>query len=601
MSIRPDDAADGRLSIRREIWLLSRHFGPHRWLAIPLVVFGIAAALAETVGIGLAVIFLFALMEQGERLGEGDGLLGRIYSIVETTVGTNTGLIAGAFFLLVLFNAALVYANAVVSGIILNRVAEQMRNLVHDIYIRVSYGYLQKREQGELLHTLSSESWTVSEAFYALSQIAVNVCAVLVFGAGVFALSWVIGFTALAGVVLAALLPLLLAGRVQRLSSQTLAANQVLAERMLASLSGMRTLRVFAREPYMIGVFESASSKVRKLAIRSEVLKSLIGPMSQTAGLGVLVGIVLAATAIGVEIATIIATVLLLLRIQPYLLGIEAQRLALVGMSASLRDVRRTLETSDKPWPRLGACEFRGLQDAIRFEEVSFSHDPRKQDSLSEATFTIPAGGVTAILGPSGSGKSTILNLLLRLYQPARGQITADGTDIGDFTRQSWLDKLAIAGQDVELVEGTVLQNIHIGQPDASLDEVRHACETVEILRDLEGLPDGLHSRIGAAGLSLSGGQRQRLGLARALLRHPHILLLDEAMSALEPEREDRILIRILEQMRGRTLIVVSHRVSPVLRPDTTIAVERGRARAGGPTAIRHPFVVEEAEKLGGR
>ncbi len=582
ITARRDDAAGGP-GLWGEIALLSRQFGRYRWLALPLVVFGIAAALAETAGIGLAVIFLFALLGQSERLGQGDGLLSRVHGVVEATVGTDSTLIAASFLLLVLLNAALVFANAVVSGIILNRVAERMRNLIHGVYTRVGYRYLQKREHGELLHTLATESWTVSEAFYSLAQIAVNICAVLVFGVGVFALSWQIGVISLAGLGAAALLPLLLAGRVRRLSRQTLAANQVLAERMLASLSGMRTLRVFARESYMIRVFESASTSLRKLAIRGDVWKSLIGPISQTAGLGVLVAIVLAATALGVEVATIVAAVLLLLRIQPYLLGIEAQRLALVGMSASLRDVRRTLDKSDKPWPRLGSHEFRGLQDAIRFEQVSFSHDARKRDSLSDATFTIHAGDTVAVVGPSGSGKSTILNLILRLYEPDRGRITVDGINLDEFTRESWLGRLAIAGQDVELVEGTVLQNVHIGEPDASLDDVRRACETVEILRDLEALPDGLHTRIGMAGLSLSGGQRQRLGLARALLRRPDILLLDEAMSALEPEREDRILSRILDLMRGRTLVFVSHRASPILRPDTAIWVEDGRVRTHQP------------------
>jgi ATP-binding cassette, subfamily B, bacterial MsbA len=574
-----DGETNGSPGLWTDLWRLSQHFGSHRWLAIPLVVVGIAAAIAETVGIGLAVIFLFALLDQGERLGATDGLLGRIYSTVEETVGADTGLIAASFFLLVLFNAALVYANAVVSGVILNRVAERMRNLVHDVYTHVGYRYLQKREQGELLHTLATESWTVSEAFYSLAQIAVNVCAVLVFGVGVFVLSWKIGIIALAGIAVAALLPLVLAGRVRRLSRQTLAANQILAERMLATLSGMRTLRLFAREPYMMRVFEAASSKVRVLAIRSEAVKSLIGPMSQTAGLGVLVVIVLAARGLGEDVVVIIATVLLLLRIQPYLFGIEAERLSLIGMSASLRDVRRTLERTDKPWPRAGTREFKSLQDGICFESVGFSHDPGQRITLTEATFSIPAGATIAIVGASGSGKSTILNLILRLYEPDEGRITVDGSDLAEFTRESWLSRIAIAGQDVEMVEGTVLQNVHVGNPDATLEEVRQACETAEILTDLEALPDGLRTRVGMAGLSLSGGQRQRLGLARALLRRPEILLLDEAMSALEPDREDRIIARILELMHGRTLVVVSHRASPVLRPDVTILVEDGSVR----------------------
>jgi len=561
-----------------DAWVLAGHLGSQRWLALILIGFGLAAALAETLGIGLAVMLLFALLQQGDQLGQADGLISSLYSSISSVLGDGTGLLSLLFFTLILLNAILVFVNNVVTGAILNRMAERMRNLVHEVFVTVGYKHLQKRERGELLHTLATQSWTVSEAFYALSRIGVNLCAVLVFGAGIFALSWIIGITALIGAAGALLLTRLLLGPLRRLSQKTLAANRILTERMLISLSGMRTLRIYAQEDHMLKIFSKVSSDVRRLAIRSEVVKSLIGPLSQVINLGILLMIVLYATRVGTEISVIIAAVLLLLRLQPYIAEIETQRLALATLSASLRDVRQTLDRHDKPWPRDGTRIFSGFTTSLSFEDVAFSHDADGGTRMSDISFVIPHGQLTLIEGPSGSGKSTIFNLILRLYEPESGRITVDGIDLDTITRTSWLERVAIAGQDVELIEGTVLENIDLGQSSATFEQVRDVCAAVEILDDLERLPAGLDTRIGAGGSSFSGGQRQRLGLARALLRDPDILLLDEAMSALEADRETRILQRIKERMRGRTIVVVSHHLSPEHASHHLIQIADGRA-----------------------
>jgi ABC-type multidrug transport system fused ATPase/permease subunit len=580
MTAQPDKGDTGPGTSRstwREAWVLAGYFGSHRWLAALLIGLGLTAALAETVGIGLAVMLLFALLGQGEQLKEGGGLLADLYAIVEAAVGDSVGLVALLFFTIVLVNALLIFANNVVSGIILNRMAERVRNLVHEIYITVGYRYLQKRDHGELLHTLATESWTVSEAFYCLSRIGINLCAIVVLGMGIFALSWVIGVTALIGAGFAMLLTRLLSFRMRKLSRLMLVANQKLAQHMLVSLTGMRTVRIFAREQQVRQAFDAASAEVRNLAIRSETIKSLIGPMGQVANLGVLLVIVLVAVHLETQVSIIIASVLLLMRLQPYLFELETQRLSLANLSAALRDVRQTIERVDKPWPSLGTQQFQGWNQEIRFEAVNFAHQDDGKKSLDNVSFSIPSGQVTMIDGPSGSGKSTILNLILRLYEPDVGRVTVDGVDVNTYTRQSWLDRIGIAGQDVELIDGTVLENVRFGQSDASPEDVREACETVEILDDLDQLPAGLDTPIGAAGLNFSGGQRQRLGLARALLRDPDILLLDEATSALEPDREDRILRRIKDLRQDRTIVFVSHRHSPSFGEVNRVSIRMGK------------------------
>lgn len=565
-------------SVWQEIAQLSRLFPARVRFAGLVIGIGIAAAIGEVLSVGLAVILLFTLLREGERIQSGGGLLGEVSGWVLDTLGNQTALIAGVFFGFLLLTALIAYANNAVAGIMLNRVAQRLRDEVHDTYVHVGYADIQGRDHGTLVQILTNETWTVADAFYSASRICVGLCAVVIFGTGLFVLSVSIGLTALFGAIVAFFLLRLVARPTQRLGRRTLEANHRLSDRMLMSLSGMRTLRVFALETHMEREFEDASREVQQRGTRTELVKAATAPLNQLFGLGVLLAIVLVASVARIDVATTIAGVLMLFRLQPYLQQIETERVALAGMSASLRQVREMIDRDDKIWPSPGHRPLPGPVGALRFEDVSFIHDARKGPSVSGLNFTILAGRVTALHGPSGSGKTTILNLILRLYEPDTGRITVDGVDLSEITRASWLSRLAIAGQDIELIEETVLQNLRLGRPEASLEQVREVCRLVEILDDLEALPDGLDTVVGAAGLSFSGGQRQRLGLARALLKDPEILLLDEAMSALEADREHRIWTRLRDRMKGRTIVMISHRANSTNLADDVIWIRQGHA-----------------------
>lgn len=568
---------DQPLNSWRELRRLATLFQAPRRVGLLVLALGVASAIAETLSIGLAVVLLFALLDERGRLAEVDGMMARIFDWIVGWFGTGSTLIALVMLGLILLAAALAYANNLLTGILLNKVAERIRDILHQRLITVGYVFLQQRDQGTLINTLANESWTVADAFYGLSRIAVNACAVVVFGAGIMLLSWQLGLAALAGGTLAFAVLRLISRPVHLLGRRTLEANEELTERMLVSINGMRTLRVFALESFLLRRFAAASASVRRRAIRAEMFKAGTAPLNQIFGIGILVLMVLVGRAAEVDIAITIAAVLLLFRLQPYLLDMEQHRVALASMTASLRQVRHTIDTHDKPWPREGSRAFPGLSNSLSFEKVSFTHDPRKGPSLINVSFTIRKGRRTALVGPSGSGKSTVLNLILRLYEPAAGRIIVDDTELGDFTRESWLRHLAVAGQDVDLLEGTVFDNIAFGNQEASEEAVREVCALVEILADLDALPEGLATHIGAGGLSFSGGQRQRLGLARALLRDPAILLLDEAMNALEPAMEARIRERIEARLAGRTIVTVSHRSDAVRHADDIVRLEHGR------------------------
>ncbi|MGQ5702084.1 ABC transporter ATP-binding protein [Sandaracinobacteroides sp. A072] len=570
-------------SIWTEVLRLVALMDGWRWRLVLLIGFGVAAAFAETLGIGLAVMFLFTILGDPRALDQVEGPLARLFTFMSGSLDAQPDELAIILFLLILLSAGLIYAHGVLTTTMSNLFAERMRDLVHERYVTVGYRWLQEREQGALVHTLTTETWLAAEAFDHLARIAVHICAIMVFGFGLLFLSWEITLTAGLSALFMFLALRLLFKPIRRIGQRLLAENQLLAERMLVSLHGMRTIRAFAQERHVLDLFGKASSRVRALAVRVERLKALNGPIGEIGSLGTLVVIAAVAGRAGVDVPTIIASALLLFRMQPHLRGIETKRLALANISPSLVNLHEMIRTEDKCWPTEGTKDFSGLARGILFEAVSFSHDARRPDSLHEAGFEIPAGRITALAGPSGSGKSTIINLLLRLYEPQSGRILVDGEDLLSIRRESWLSRIAIAGQDVELVEGTVVQNIRLANHAATDSEVREACALVEILDDIEAIPEGLDARIGPGGLSFSGGQRQRLGLARALVRKPDILILDEAMSALEPALEERIRERITALMAGKTMLVVSHRADALSHVDHVVRIKAGRIQRTEP------------------
>lgn len=219
----------------------------------------------------------------------------------------------------------------------------------------------------------------------------------------------------------------------------------------------------------------------------------------------------------------------------------------------------------------------------LDFKSVSFAY-PSRPDTLAldEVTLTVRPGESLALVGPSGAGKSTLLDLVLRFYDPLEGNLTLDGVDVRDLTPTELRSHIAIVSQQPALFTGSVIDNIRFGRPDASLDEVRAAAESAFASEFIELLPQGYDSFLGEAGVRLSGGQRQRLAIARAILNDPEILLLDEATSALDAESERKVQIALEKLMKGRTSLVIAHRLATVMNVDRIAVLENGRLIATG-------------------
>jgi ATP-binding cassette subfamily B protein len=217
----------------------------------------------------------------------------------------------------------------------------------------------------------------------------------------------------------------------------------------------------------------------------------------------------------------------------------------------------------------------------IRFDNVVFAYDPERI-VLKGISFTVPAGKTVAIVGPSGAGKSTISRILYRFYDIKSGQVTIDGQDIRDVTQESLRSVIGIVPQDTVLFNDTVKYNIAYGRIGANEADIKEAARLAQIDKFIVELPLGYEAMVGERGLKLSGGEKQRVAIARTILKNPPILLLDEATSALDTESERQVQEALARLMKGRTTIVIAHRLSTVVDADRIYVVDKGRVAQAG-------------------
>ncbi|PVY79035.1 ATP-binding cassette subfamily B protein [Tamilnaduibacter salinus] len=230
------------------------------------------------------------------------------------------------------------------------------------------------------------------------------------------------------------------------------------------------------------------------------------------------------------------------------------------------------------------------VKGAVAFDNVAF-HYASSGDGVDGVSLSVPAGNTLALVGATGSGKSTLVKLLLRFYDPEQGEIRIDGHPIQSVTLRSLRQAIGLVSQDVYLFEGSIRENIAYGRPDADSSAIEQAARTAEAWDFISALPDGLDTAVGERGVRLSGGQRQRLSLARALLKDPPILVLDEATSAVDNETEAAIQ-RSLEHIgHERTVIMIAHRLSTIVNADDIVVVEKGRITERG----RHQDLIRQS------
>jgi ATP-binding cassette subfamily B multidrug efflux pump len=243
--------------------------------------------------------------------------------------------------------------------------------------------------------------------------------------------------------------------------------------------------------------------------------------------------------------------------------------------TASLERINQIFRERPTIEPPADAVAFGAIQGEIAFRGVSVSYDGSR--ALDSVDLVIPAGGTLAVVGRTGSGKSTLVSLVPRLFDPTEGAVSIDGIDLRRADPADLRRLIGFVPQETFLFSATIAENIAFGVEGATEEDIRRAAERAGIASDIEGFPMGYQTMVGERGITLSGGQKQRTAIARALLRDPRILILDDALSSVDTLTEERILTHLAGVMRGRTVILISHRVSTVRQADSIVVLEQGR------------------------
>lgn len=247
----------------------------------------------------------------------------------------------------------------------------------------------------------------------------------------------------------------------------------------------------------------------------------------------------------------------------------------------ALQRVFELLDTAPEVTDSPNAYAMGDMQGSIQFSHVSFAYEPQRP-VLSDLSFEVHPGEMVAIVGPTGSGKSTIVNLLHRFYDPVEGRVTIDNQDLRDVQMASLYRQIAFVPQETVLFGDTILENIRYGREDASEQDVIAASQAANAHDFIAGLPDGYATLVGEKGVNFSGGQRQRLAIARAVLKNPRLLILDEATSSLDSESERLVQQALQRLMAGRTTVVIAHRLTTIQEADRIVVLNKGRIVAEG-------------------
>jgi ABC-type transport system involved in Fe-S cluster assembly fused permease/ATPase subunit len=361
-------------------------------------------------------------------------------------------------------------------------------------------------------------------------------------------------------------------------------ADTEAAGRAVDALINYETVKVFGAESRAVNRYDRALRAYAAAQIKATNSLNLLNALQSTVmNLG-LMGMALLA---GLEVSRghmhgpgdVTAVVLILVNLYAPLniLGFAYREIkqAFIDMEAML-DLRRQepgLKISASPVPLPDRPD--GTGGEVVFDRVCFQH-PGRSEGLTQISFVAKPGSTVALVGPSGAGKSSIVRLALRLLDPQSGQVRLDGVDLRDLGNADLRHAVALVPQDVALFNDTLGRNIAFANPDAGPEEVRAAAAAAELSAFIEGLPEGLDTMVGERGLKLSGGERQRVGLARALIAHPRVLVLDEATSALDGRTEAAIQETLKRATSGRTLLVVAHRLSTIADADEILVLKAG-------------------------
>ncbi len=477
-----------------------------------------------------------------------------------------------------------------------------LRSLVFAHVQKQSIAFFTRTQTGALISRINSDVMGAQQAFTAtLSGLVSNVVSLVLVGATMMILSWQITIFSLL-LLPAFLIPTKWVGRkLQSLTRESFNTNAEMSSTMTErfNVSGAMLVALYGDPSREREYFRSRARKVADIGIKMAMLNRLffialtsVAAIATAFAYGI--GGHLAISG-GVTVGTLLAITALLARLYGPLTALSNVRIDVMTSLVSFERVFEVLDLEPMVKNRPNAIELKSTNPEIEFKNVSFSYPRAEEISLASLesaakpetiqsgeilhnlSFTAKAGTLTALVGPSGAGKTTISALLPRLYDVTSGSIAIAGHDIRDLTLESLRDSIGVVMQDAHLFHETIAENLRYAKNGATEDQMRAACESAQIWKLIESLPNGLDTMVGERGHRLSGGEKQRLAIARLLLKSPSVVILDEATAHLDSENEALVQAALQSALKGRTSIVIAHRLSTVRDADQILVLEKGQ------------------------
>jgi len=477
-----------------------------------------------------------------------------------------------------------------------------LRSLVFGHVQRQSIAFFTRTQTGALISRINSDVMGAQQAFTAtLSGLVSNVVSLVLVGVTMLILSWQITIFSLL-LLPVFLIPTKWVGRkLQELTRDSFNTNAEMSSTMTErfNVSGAMLVALYGEPDREREYFRSRARKVADIGIKMAMLNRLffialtsVAAIATAFAYGI--GGHLAING-GVTVGTLLAITALLARLYGPLTALSNVRIDVMTSLVSFERVFEVLDLEPMVKNRENPIDLKPTHPKIEFKNVSFSYPRAEEISLASLesaakpetiqsgevlrglSFTAAPGTLTALVGPSGAGKTTISALLPRLYDVTTGAIEIDGHDIRDLTLESLRGAIGVVMQDAHLFHETIAENLRYAKNDATEDEMRIACESAQIWDLINSLPNGLDTMVGERGHRLSGGEKQRLAIARLLLKSPAVVILDEATAHLDSENEALVQAALQSALKGRTSIVIAHRLSTVRDADQILVLEKGQ------------------------
>jgi ATP-binding cassette, subfamily C, bacterial len=538
---------------------------------------------------GISLLMLVPLLQLvGLNVQEGSiGRLAKFISSIFSAIGIRPTLIVvlGVYVFIVIIHSLLRRWETSVSLTLEYEFVIRLREKLYRAIANTNWLFFVRNRASDFTHALTIEMERIGAAtYYILNLLATGIVAIVYILFALKLSAMMTGLVFLCGVGLIFLL--------KKKTNIAYKTGEGLSEAMSGlynaiseHLNGMKTAKSYGVEERHVEIFKRLAEQVRSMythAVRNQAEVNYWFNIGSVIILSVILFV--SVQVLSIPTAGLLLLLFLFARVMPKFSNIQQSFQSFINMLPSynrVMEMQRRCEAEAEP-KTVGIKKFK-LQHIIRFEQVSFSYDAQANSPvISNLNLIIKAGETTAIVGPSGAGKSTIADLVMGLIAPNQGRIIVDGMELNPQGMKLWRDQIGYVPQDTFLFHDTLRTNLLWAKPDAKEEEINQSLKFAAAEEFVSGLFKGLDTILGDRGVLISGGERQRLALARALLRKPSLLILDEATSSLDSENEKRIQNAIAKLHGHMTILLISHRLSTIRGADMIHVIEEGRLVESG-------------------